>query len=100
MQITVNNQKINVKECTNILDRFKGLMFKETITPLYFPHCNSIHTFFMKKNIDIIMTDKENKVISIYKNVKKNRIIINRKAYNTLELPIDTYKIELNETII
>ena len=46
------------------------------------------------------MTNKENIVIAIYKNVPKNKIIINRKAYNTYELPVDKYKIKLNDKII
>lgn len=100
MQICVNNQKINIKICKNFKDRLMGLMFKENITPLCFPHCNSIHTFFMKKEIDVIMTDKTNKVIGVYKKVPKNKIITNHKAYYTYELPINTYKIELNDTFI
>ena len=75
-------------------------MFKEEITPICFPKCHSIHTFFMKKNIDVVMTDRDNKIIAIYRNVPKNKIIINRKAYNTYELPTDKYKIKLNDKII
>ena len=66
---------------------------------LLFSKCNSIHTFFMKANIDVIMTDKSNKVIAIYKNVGKNKIISNKKAYNTLELPVNMYKIKLDDFI-
>ena len=77
-----------------------GLMFKKDITPICFPKCKSIHTFFMRQNIDVVMTDKESKVIAIYKNVSKNKIIMNRKAYNTYELPVDKYKIKLNDKII
>ena len=45
------------------------------------------------------MTDKSNKVIAIYKNVGKNKIISNKKAYNTLELPVNMYKIKLDDVI-
>lgn len=99
MHIYVNNEQIAVKECTSFKDRLMGLMFKDSITPYFFPHCNSIHTFFMKQPIDVVMTDKSGKVISIYKNLKKNKVVSNHKAYNTYELPINTYKIELNDII-
>lgn len=89
----------NLKYCTSFKDRLLGLMFKDDITPLCFPKCRSIHTFFMKKNIDVIMVDKNNKVIAIYKNVSKNKIIYNKKAYYVYELPINKYNIKINDNI-
>ena len=74
-------------------------MFKEDIIPLCFPKCKSIHTFFMKKNIDVVITDINHKVIAIYKNIPKNKIIFNKNAYYIYELPINEYKIELNDII-
>ena len=41
--------------------------------------CNSIHTFFMKTNIDVILTDKNDKILYIYRNVKPWRIILPKK---------------------
>lgn len=99
MILHLNHKDIEVKNCIKFKDRFIGLMFKKNITPYYFPHCNSIHTFFMKANIDVIMTDKNNKVIAIYNDVSKNKIIINKKAYNTLELPSSKYKIKLGDIL-
>lgn len=38
------------------LCRLKGFMFTKNIDKaLLFDRCNSIHTFFMKENIDVIM---------------------------------------------
>lgn len=99
MQINVNNQIIEIKLCKSFKDRLFGLMFKKNITPLCFPKCRSIHTFFMKQNIDIIMCDKNNIVIGVYKNTPKNKIIINKKAYYTYELPINKYDIKLTDKI-
>ena len=66
-------------------------MFKRNINyALLFEHCNSIHTFFMKENIDIIGLDENNEVIYKYENLPKNKIIkINyeRKKTSILELP-------------
>ena len=89
----------NIKICTSFKDRLCGLMFKKNINPLCFPKCNSIHTFFMKKNIDVIFVNKEHKVIDIHKDVPKNKIIINKDAYYVYELPTNKYKIKLGDII-
>ena len=88
MNIIINNQKFNVDVANNFKKRLLGLMGKKNITKgIYFPKTRSIHTFFMKENIDVIMIDKNNMVVYYQKNVKRNRIIIKKKAYHTIELP-------------
>ena len=49
---------------------------------------NGIHTFFMKTKIDVVLTDKNGKILYIYKSLKPNRIILPKKhvAY-TYEMP-------------
>ena len=43
----------------------------------------------MKQEIDVIMTDKNNKIVKIFKNLKPNRIILPQKnVYYTYELPV------------
>ncbi len=81
--------KINYVEAISFKDRFIGLMGKKNIDYcLVFPKCNSIHTFFMKEEIDVVMTDKNLKVLYIKKNMKKNRIILpKKKVYYTFEYP-------------
>ena len=76
-----------VKKCVNFYDRLMGLMFKKEILFFYlFPKCNSIHTFFMLNNIDVYMTDKDNNILYIYRNLKPNRIILpKKKVYNVYE---------------
>lgn len=94
--------KIKVYEAKTFKQRFFGLMFKKNINYcLLFKKCNSIHTFFMKEKIDIVMTDKNNKVLYIKKNMKKNRIILPKKGvYNTYEFPNNFIKdLEINETL-
>lgn len=73
--------KGNVKICKNFKDRLSGMMFKKKKDNLiyFFPKCNSIHTFFMFKNIDVIMTDKDDNIIKIYINLKPFRIILPQK---------------------
>lgn len=81
--------KIEIYEAKSFRERLLGLMFKKNINYcLLFRRCNSIHTFFMRENIDVVMTDKNNKIIFIKQNMKKNRIILPQKnVYNTYEFP-------------
>lgn len=83
-------KKLEIKEYTKHIDKFKGLMFKKNFDYGLKLRCNGIHTFFMKKPIDVILTDKTGTIIKIYKNVKPNRIILPKKnVYYTYELPIN-----------
>ena len=101
MKIVINNKSFKINKANTFLKRLKGLMFKKNIKEgLFIPECNNIHTFFMKDNIDVIMIDKNNKVILIKKNLKKNKIIYKKEAYHTIELPKNSIEnLNLNETL-
>ena len=103
MIVTINNQKIFLKTANNFKTRLIGLIGKKKIeNGLIFYNCSSIHTFFMKDNIDIVFLDKNFKIIQLCKNVKKNKIIIEMKAKHTLELPkgyIEYLSLQINETL-
>lgn len=87
--------------CQTFYNRLIGFMFKikKINYGLCFPKCNSIHTFFMFQTIDIIMTNKNNKILYLFPNLKPNRIIMPKKnVYYTYELPIDSIKkLKLND---
>ena len=87
--------------CNNFFNRLKGFMFTKNINiSLCFPKCNSIHTFFMLKPIDVIMTDKNYKILYIFKNLKPFKIILPKEdVYYTFELPINTFNFKINEKI-
>ena len=88
MKIVINDQEFNVGVANTFKKRLFGLMGKKNIkTGLFFPKTRSIHTFFMKEAIDVIMIDKDNTIIYYQKNLPKNKIIIKKKAYHTIELP-------------
>ena len=101
MYITKDNAKLEIKTCNNFFNRFMGFMFKKNINyGLCFPKCNSIHTFFMFKPIDVIMTDKDYNIIYTYKNLKPNKIILPKKnVYYTFELPINNFNFKINEKV-
>ena len=99
VNMIIKNMKVIV--CNNFFNRFKGFMFTKNINyGLCFPKCNSIHTIFMFKPIDVIMTDKNYTVLYIFKNVKPYRIILPKKnVYYTFEFPINKLDFKINEKI-
>ena len=104
MVLFIGKNKINIKEAITFNERLNGLIGKTNIDyGMLFKKCNSIHTFFMKEDIDIIGLDKDDKIIYIYESLGKNRIIkINNKLSETsiLELPKGLSKyFKLNDII-
>ena len=89
MKIIVSNKEIPLHVADNYFKRLKGLMFKKNIDyALLFKKCNGIHTFFMKEENDVILTDKNNNILYTYTNLKPWKIILPKKnVYNTYELP-------------
>lgn len=77
--LTINNNTIinDVFVAETFFERLKGLMFikKEKSFNLLLKDCNSVHTCFMKFNLDIFCLDKNFNVIKTYKNIKPFRII-------------------------
>ncbi len=102
MEIIINNQIFNLDIANSFKKRLMGLMGKKNIKKgIFFPKTNSIHTFFMKEEIDLIMIDKDNNIIYFKKNLKRNKIVIKKKAYHTIELPKESISnIQLNDKII
>ena len=96
MYLIIDNNKILIKKAKSFFSRFMGLMGKKDFNyGLFLKKTNSVHTFFMKENIDIIGLNNNNEVIYKAQNIPKNQIIkINNKIKNTsiLELPSNTSK--------
>lgn len=88
---------MKVKCADSFFKKLKGLMFLKKFDYILKISCNGVHTFFMRVNIDIVLTDKNNKILYIYRDVKPNRIIIPKKKVTfTYEMPqfySDNYKI-------
>lgn len=85
---------MEIKIAKSFYDRMMGFMGKTNITyGILFPKCNSIHTFFMKEEIDVIGLNQRNEIIFLERKVSKNKIIkINTEIKKTsiLELPKNT----------
>ncbi len=93
MKIEINDKSIPLRDANTLGKKIIGLMFKKNINYALRLRCNGIHTFFMREKIDVILTDKTNNVLFIYRNLNKNRIILPKKnVYYTYELPKNTIK--------
>jgi len=102
MKLLIDNKLIPLYKANSFYKKLMGFMFKKSINyALLFENCNGIHTFFMKEEIDVILTDKENKILYLYPNLKKNKIIMPKKnVYNTYELPKGSInKLKVNDKI-
>ena len=101
MKLLLNKNSIDIKKCISFKDKLFGLMFKKDFNyGIVLDKCNCIHTIFMKEKIDVIMTDRNYKVLYIFNNLKKNKIILPKKnVHYTFELPsgLNTYK--TNDTL-
>lgn len=105
MYLKTNKEKYQIVVANSFYKRLKGLMGKTNINyGLLIPKCNSIHTYFMKENIDIVGLDVNNEVIYKYENLDKNRVIkINypSKLTSILEMPaLSTKKIKMGTILL
>lgn len=80
LAIKNNNENIVINDvfvADTFFEKLKGLMFvkKEKSFNLLLNNCNSIHTCFMKFNLDVVCLDKNFNVIKFYRNVKPFRFV-------------------------
>lgn len=101
MILIYKNKEIDLYKCNTFFSRFLGFMGKKNINKaLLFDNCNSIHTFFMKENIDVIMCNKHNEILYYYKNLSKNKIIFPQKnVFKTYETPANYFDIKIHDKL-
>ena len=92
MYLIYKNNKLKIYEYKTFFKKLFGLMNKKNISYcIRINNCNSIHTFFMKENIDICITDKTNNIIYLKENLSKNKVILPiKKGKYVYEFPINT----------
>lgn len=70
------------------IEKFIGLIGKERYEAIIIKTRFGIHTFFLKLPIDLLVIDKNKKVVLLKKGVKPGRIVIWNIKYDTvIELP-------------
>ncbi len=79
-------EKVDVAD--TFFKRFKGLIGRENIDPdfsMVFHNANSIHTCFMRFNIDVIFLDKDMRVVKISHDLKPWRLMFCLAAKSVVE---------------
>ncbi len=85
------NSKIvseNARVAVSFSDKIFGMILEKNSQGLIFESRFGIHTFFMKKPIDVLILDKNNRVGQIKKSLKPNRIFLWNPVFSKIiELP-------------
>ncbi len=94
MFLKIKNKKIIIEEYTNWKDRLKTIRFQWEILEkgIKLPKKKFASTDFFLQKVDICFTNKDEIIIALYENVKTERRILKRKAYNVYFLPLNTAK--------
>ena len=66
MKLFVDKKEIKLEFANTFLKRLKGFMGKKNIKTALRFKTKSIHTFFMKEPIDLLLTTKDNKILSTW----------------------------------
>lgn len=89
---SVLGDRVGVADST--LTRFVGLMGRRSLAPghgLLISPSNGVHTLWMRFSIDVLLLDREHRVLSAYGNLRPFRVTsLNWKASAALELPAGT----------
>ena len=93
----------NIFVADTFLKRLMGYMFRKEPNneALMIKPCNSIHTFFMKFNIDVIFVNKNMEVIKKVENLKSGKVIMPIKdAWAVIEGKAGKFKyVEIGDRI-
>jgi uncharacterized membrane protein (UPF0127 family) len=95
--------EIKVRKLTTWKEKTEGLLAFAKPEPVIFETRFGIHTFFMKYPIDVLILDREGRVVKLKTYLKPFRIYFWNPYYNKiLELPKGTIrekKIKLGDTL-
>lgn len=84
---------LRVRLLKGFLDKTIGLLGSVKVDPVYFMTRFGIHTFGMKFPLDVMVLDRNNRVVKITRNLKPNRFFFWPPSYNrVVELPAGTVK--------
>lgn len=103
MYIKIKNKKVKLIEANTFWERLKGLKF--VLGPLQygvrFPKKRSSNTNFLFEKVDVILTDKDEKIIHMIEKLGTEKKVRRRKnVYNTYFVPVGTISyLKVGETL-
>lgn len=81
---------MKIKKLAKFSEKLLGLSFSNNIEPVYFETRWGIHTFFVKKPVDVMVCDDDLIVRKIVRNLKPWKILVWNPMYKkVLELPLN-----------
>jgi len=81
---------LTLHEMNSFISRFRGYMarnLEDVEEGLWFPDCTTLHTFFMRFNLDIYFLDGDHKIVAVNSNVTSGRFVSKWGADSALEIP-------------
>jgi uncharacterized protein len=95
--------ELTVTKLRGFIDKSIGLLNKDKAFLLLLKTRFGIHTFAMKFPIDVLVIDKDDRVVKLVKNLKPNKIFVWPLRFDTvIELPageIEKKKIKIGEKV-
>ena len=95
--------RIKARIARGIKEETFGLIGESKFHPLLIKTRFGIHTFFLKFPLDVVVLDKNNKIVKLRQNLAPNRIFVwNPKYGKVLELPkntINKMKLDLGDKV-
>lgn len=83
--------KLAVKTLRTFSEKTRGLIGVHEIYPVFFTTRWGIHTFGMKKSIDVLILDDHLQIVRLIRNLPPNRIFLWSPRYTqVIELPAGT----------
>lgn len=93
----------NHREAKTLIEETKGLLFEEKPSTLVLNTRLGIHTIGLKFPIDVVILDKNLKIVSIKKNLKPNRVYFWHPKYSkAIEMEkgtIDMFKLKVGNEL-
>ena len=93
----------DLKIAESFIDRMFGLLIKSNPRNMLFRTRFGIHTFFLKEPIDVVVLDKNFKVVQIKQNLRPNCLFFYNPKYSyILELPtgkVNKFKVKPNQRL-
>ena len=103
MKIKIGNKNIKINKVDGFFNRFKCMkfVFEPIKEGFYFEKQKKINTYFFCQNVDIVMTDTDNKILYMYPNLRTEKKIRKKKnVYYTYILPLSSCdKLNIGDTL-
>lgn len=99
MKLKYKNNKIMVTETNNLnILKYK---FQKLYYAIIINNCNRYSSILNKQRVDIVMVDKEFRVLSIKRNMHENTVYEDKSANKTILLPLNIFKdLKINDQLV